>query len=301
MDRELLNDKVEFLKAGTTWVAYEKIYEPTADEVRTKKFTTWLDDVGTSANGTDDLKSLFPEGVPFDFPKPVSLVKRLLQIAGGAQDDTLILDFFAGSNTTAQAVLELNREDEGQRSFISVQLPTQIDNPELRTIVEIGKERTRRVIFKMQTTTTPRLTTRTRKSTVDLGFKVFKLGRSNYKPWQDYQGDNPEALQARFDQIETPLVEGYSDDGLLTEVMLLQGYPLDSTVLPQPQFEHNTVKVVETDAFAHRMVVCLDDAIHADTVAALHMAPEDIFVCLDAALTENSKVELADRCNLKII
>lgn len=94
---------------------YQKIYK-IEGETRTKKFTTWLDDVGTTADGTKELEALFGRKV-FSYPKPTSLIKRLIQIANVKNGD-IVLDFFAGSGTTAHAVLELNEEDEEDRQFI---------------------------------------------------------------------------------------------------------------------------------------------------------------------------------------
>jgi adenine-specific DNA-methyltransferase len=87
--------------------------------------------------------------LPLQFPKPVNLIKQLIQ-AGTISSEDIILDLFAGSCTTAQAVLELNREEDKNRRFIMVQLPEASDNSEFPTIAEIGKERIRRVIAKMK-------------------------------------------------------------------------------------------------------------------------------------------------------
>ena len=88
-------------------------------------------------------------------PKPTRLLKRILQLASHSRTNDLILDFFAGSATTAQAVMELNAEDGGNRSFVLVQLPEPID-PKFeaykvgyRTIADISRERIRRVIYKI--------------------------------------------------------------------------------------------------------------------------------------------------------
>ena len=131
------------------WVPYEKIRE----SKRSIAWSTWLDKSGTNADATRELKSLF-DFKPFDTPKPVSLIKWLVNLH---QDkEAIILDFFAGSSTTAQSVLDLNQEDEGTRKFICVQLPElTVENSEAfnagyRTIAEIGKERIRRVIKKIK-------------------------------------------------------------------------------------------------------------------------------------------------------
>src|SRR5436305_1092002 len=103
--------------------------------------------VGFTTEGTRTLQELFGEK-SMPFPKPVSLIKTLVKQS--TSNDDIILDLFAGSCTTAQAVLELNHEDDGNRRFIMVQLPELTDNPQFPTIAEIGKERMRRVISKMR-------------------------------------------------------------------------------------------------------------------------------------------------------
>lgn len=232
--------------------------------------------------------------------KPVIFIKTLLKLVSDPNDDDLILDFFAGSCSTAHAVLELNREDCGNRRFFMVQLPEPTDNNEYPTIAEIGKERIRRVIAKMKKERNGKSSSN-REAPEDLGFKVFKLARSNFKAWQDYDGENIQELQKLFDQAETPLVKGWKEGDLLTEIMLQQGFPLDSKITPQSGFKSNKVKLIETEACAHRLFVCLDPKIKEDTIKHLELRIEDIFVCLDSALTDQAKMRLSDICKLNII
>jgi adenine-specific DNA-methyltransferase len=134
MNEELEKGNIEFTKENNEWMVYQKIYEPVSGELRTKKFTSWLDDVGTTAEGTKEVANLFGRKM-FDYPKPPSLIKRLLQV-GNVQNQDLILDFFSGSGTTAQAVLELNKEDGGNRQFI---LCEQLDYVDTVTVPRVKK------------------------------------------------------------------------------------------------------------------------------------------------------------------
>ena len=109
-------------------------------------FPSIIDGVHTS-DGTSEIRELFG-GEAFDFPKPSKLLGSLIS-QGTSGDDAIILDFFAGSGTTAQAVLELNAKDGGHRKFILVQLPEKTDNPKFPTIADITRERVRRVIAKL--------------------------------------------------------------------------------------------------------------------------------------------------------
>ena len=111
--------------------------------------TIWnYQEVGHSQDGKRELKSLFPDAIPFDTPKPTGLIARMLKVA--SESDFICLDFFSGSATTAHAVMQLNAEDGGHRKFIMVQLPEKCDESSeaykagYKNICEIGKERIRR-------------------------------------------------------------------------------------------------------------------------------------------------------------
>jgi len=115
MEKEIKLGNVEFIKINNDWAVYQKIYQ-IEEKPRSEKFTSWLDDVGTTANGTKELKLLFGEKV-FNYPKPTSLIKRLMRMAN-VKDNDIVLDFFAGSGTTGHAVLSLNKEDGKNIKFI---------------------------------------------------------------------------------------------------------------------------------------------------------------------------------------
>ncbi len=238
----------------------------------------------------------------FDTVKPTRLLCRALQIGTEAEADDIVLDFFAGSATTAHAVLKQNREDDGNRRFIMVQFPEPLPSPEplLKTIADIGKERIRRVIQRLETEQSEKLPA-DRETPEDLGFRVFKFGRSHYKAWYDFEGGDIADLQTLFDRFESPLVEGWRLEDVLVEVMLMEGFPLDSMAEVLPEFASNTVTRVSSDLVAHRLFVCLDEKVHDETIAALALDTEDVFICLDAALTDEAKVRLEDGRRVKVI
>jgi adenine-specific DNA-methyltransferase len=269
--------------------------------------TMWLAEV-VSANehAKRDLAELFSGQVIFDAPKPSKLIQQMLSIASDPEEGNLILDFYSGSSTTAQAVLEMNRADGGNRQFIMVQFPeeTPLDSPARQagysTIADIGKERIRRVIKRMQEEGAGKLPVE-RDTPEDLGFRVFKLDRSSYKAWRDYDGADTAELQTLFDQYSSPLVDGWQPAHLMVEILLMEGFPLDSTVTPLPAFTHNKVVQVSSDLVAHHLFVCLDEHIHEQTIGRLSLAQEDLFICLDAALTDEAKARLQDGRRVKVI
>lgn len=167
-----------------------------------------------------------------------------------------------------------------------------------KTISEFSKERIRRVLSAVTKEKKKQLALGTN---LDLGFKCLDLQASNFKEWEHFSGKDTSQLELRFGQAETPLVEGWTPENLLTEILLLQGFPLDSSVKALPEFKANEVKQVTSEFVGHHLYVCLDKKVKAETVAKISLRNEDILVCLDSALSDEAKVNLADRCNLKVI
>lgn len=254
--------------------------------------------VGHTDEATKELRNLIPE-IKFN-PKPTKLIKHLIKIA--SNEDSLIIDFFAGSCTTAHAVLELNREDGGNRHFIMVQIPepTPPDSSArqagYKTIADIGKERIRRVIAKLD-----KQPVLDRDTPEDLGFAVYQLDRSHFKAWHDYDGNDPAQLDDLFSQHQDPLIAGWHPRTLLDEILLLQGFPLDSRRTRLNDFPHNALIQVECDWFSYRLFVCLDAILNPATIARLSLNPDDKFIGLDSALTDQTKQELTDRCTLVVL
>jgi adenine-specific DNA-methyltransferase len=182
----------------------------------------------SSRRGTAEVEEIL-EGKIFDFPKPISLLKDLVKV--GAKEDSIILDFFSGSATTAHAVMQLNAEDGGKRKFIMVQLPEPCDENSdayktgYKTIAEIGKERIRRAGKKIKEDNKDKPGI----ENLDIGFRVLKLDSSNMK---DVYYTPEEYAQMNFN------LEGFMDnikpdrteEDLLFQVMLDLGIPLSAKI-----------------------------------------------------------------------
>jgi len=233
----------------------------------------------------------------------VSLIKRFLQLGTGNAPDGIVLDFFAGSCTTAQAVLELNREDGGDRRFIMVQLPepTPQGSPAreagYETIAAIGKERIRRVIAKMRQPDAGQPPSK------DLGFKVFKLAPSNYRSWAGVEESTPKEYAEQMALFRDPLVEGWAVEDVIYEIALKEGYGLNCRI--EPVEAHTRVRpqlyrVTDPDK-AQSFTICLEDAIRLETLRDLELNKDDLFVCRDAALDDETAANLALQCRLKTI
>jgi len=185
---------------------------------------------GDSSTAKGELDELL--GLPglFDYPKPSILIKRLEQIATRPND--IILDFFAGSGTTAHAVLDLNKQDGGHRKFIMVQMPEKCAEDSeaykagYKTIAEIGKERIRRVIKKIRDESR-QLSLHEKKQ--DLGFKVFKLAPSNFKIWRGAEVTT-ENLENQLNAFTNPVKENSTKENMLFELILKAGYLLTDKI-----------------------------------------------------------------------
>lgn len=180
-------------------------------------------EVGHSQEGAKEVVELFEGQGVFDGPKPTRLLQRLLRLAN-LEQDSIILDFFSGSATTAHAIMQLNAEDSGNRKFILVQLPEQIkeDKPAYkagyRTIDEIGRERIRRAAKKIKEETN---------ADIDYGFKTFYLNELKEDVLTDLLSfdDNPKlVLDDTVGIFDTEQAKG--KDAILTTYLVLDGYGL---------------------------------------------------------------------------
>ena len=168
------------------------------------------------------------------------------------EDSAIVLDFFAGSGTTAHAVMALNAEDGGNRQFIMVQLPEPTDKPDYPTIADIGKERIRRAGEKIRADKGGIIN-------LDVGFKVFKLDSTNINPWD-----------VAFDTLEQDILT-YADsiksdrsaEDVLYEILLKYGLDLSLPI------STHTLAGKTVYSIGGVLVVCLDHAITLETVEAI--------------------------------
>ena len=240
-----------------------------------------------SADGKRDINSL-GFGEEFSFPKPVSLIKELVLGAtfNTKANDEIILDFFSGSGTTAHAVAELNAEDGGNRRWICVQLPELTDEKSeaykagYRTIADIARERIRRAGAKIRADQADKLASRY--VPLDLGFRVYRVGDSNFKQWNELVSDPEEIRQQALASLD-PLEEGSTYDDLFTELLLKRG------ISPLTKIEqHDDFCFIPSE----KLAICL-----------AHSITEELFTAILA--TKPSSIILLDRSfggdiNLKV-
>ena len=280
----------EYVKDNRIW------FGPTGDNVpRIKRFlsevkqtitpmTIWkYEDVGHSQSASQNLKKLFDGKAVFDYPKPVEYIKRMVSLY--TNKDSLILDFFSGSATTAHAVMQLNAEDGGNRKYIMVQIPEKCSEKSeaykegYSTICEVAKERIRRAAKKIQEETN---------ANIDYGFRVYKVDSSNmkdifYKPIELGQMDLMEYL-SNIKEERTP-------EDILTQVMLDLGLTLDLNI-EERKILSNKVFYVENNS----LIACFDDQVDINIIDEICKCNPMKVVFKDISFkTDKDKINLEER------
>ena len=241
--------------------------------------TIW-DSTSNAANAADEIKKIFG-GIIFDTPKPIPYLIEMLKVA--TDKDSLILDFFSGSATTAHAVMQLNAEDGGNRRFICVQLPEKTDEQSeaykagYKTICEIGKERIRRAGEKIKEESP--LTTQN----LDTGFKVFKLDSSNLVKWDNTPTTDEEALKTRIQQSLFYLVDGREDLDLVYEIMLKYGLSLTLPV-EERKFDGVTAYIINHPDY--KVLICLQPNITLSAVEEMDKETIGTYIFADRCFAD---------------
>lgn len=225
---------------------------------RRKTFLLSILNYGGTTVGRKDFELLMGKDIEFSYPKPVILLKKIINSITNSND--IILDFFSGSATTADAVMQLNAEDGGNRKYIMVQLPEETDEKSeaykagYKNICEIGKERIRRAGEKILEENKDKENI----DKLDVGFRVLKTDTSNMKDVY-YSPENTE--QSFLDNLEDNIKEDRTQEDLLFQVMLDLGIPLSSNIEVE-QIEDAKVFKVE-DRF---LIACFDGSISDEVV-----------------------------------
>ena len=260
----LKNNYIVFKKISDKWKVYIKQYQYVDNNgdlyTRTIPYRALIEFL--NGQGTADFNGIMETNV-FSYPKSVGLILHLLKIA--SKTDSIILDFFSGSATTAHAVMQLNAEDGGNRKFICVQLPEPTDEKSeaykagYKNICEAGKERIRRAGEKINAeiieSNKQIALDEQEKKLVDVGFKVFKLDTSNIKKWNPDFDD----LEDSFVDSINNLVDGRSELDLVYEIMLKYG--LDLTY-PVEELSYGDKKIYSI-AFG-MLVICVAEGVSKD-------------------------------------
>ena len=259
-----------------------RIFQKTRKLTQTAK-TLWQDKSFISNKGTHEVRELLGNNI-FDFPKPLGLIDRVIQI--GTNEDSYVLDLFSGSGTTAHSVLKINDSNKGNRKFIMVQIPEPVDENSYafkagyKNICEIGKERIRRAGDK--------IVQESGNNHLDIGFKVFKLDSSNLNKWDPDYDNLEQTLLVSQDNIKPDRTQ----EDLIYEIMLKYGIDL---TLPIEEYDAGKNKIYSIGFGA--LLICLDNKITKDIAdSIIELASED--VCR-VVFKDNGFASDADKTNIK--
>lgn len=214
--------------------------------------TLWKkEDVGSNRTSKNELRTLFPTTESFDTPKPTKLVERMLRLATNADEEDIVLDFFAGSGTTGHAVYNLNVEDGGNRRFILVQLPEPLEkqSDQLATIADVTRERLRRAGESLRQTS-PLFQG-------DHGFKAFRLDTSNIRLWNPELANLEQSLFSHQDHI----LDDRTEADVFYELLIKLGIDLCVAI------EHRSIHEKEVHSVGGGVLMaCLTTSILASEV-----------------------------------
>jgi adenine-specific DNA-methyltransferase len=255
--------------------------------------------MGTTEQMRSELESM---GIFFSYPKPKELIKYIIKI--GSDSNDIILDFFAGSGTTAHSVIELNKEEGLNYKFIIIQIPeiinekTEAFRAGYRKISEITIERNKRVIQKIEKEELekqPDLLTQD-KPPFKTGFKVYKLAKSNF-PRIDFVPDpakteeeNLSLLNKYIEDKEAMFLAMIDEKNIFDEVLLKNGFMLNYSKTQEAAFSKNNIFRIK-DSFKE-CLICMDITIDKQTLTDLEAYKDSIFICLERSLDTTIKWNL---------
>jgi adenine-specific DNA-methyltransferase len=270
-----------------------------------------LQDVGSGDIGTKEVEDLVGKDL-FDHPKPTKLIDRIIKICTNSDND-IILDFFAGSGTTAHAVMELNKEDGGNRKFILVQIPelteekTEAYKAGYKKISDITIERNKRVIEKLEKEEADKQlsTDESKNQPFKTGFKVYKLSKSNF-PRTEFTPDPMKTEEENLADLDKYIEEKEASfnallDGrnIFDEVLLKNGFTLNYKLEKEGAFKKNNIFRVK-DGYKE-CIICLDTIMDKHTLKDLEPFKETMFICLERALDTTMKWNLKHLMGEKLI
>lgn len=241
--------------------------------------SVWWDKDTNTEKGTLLVKELM-EGKVFDYPKPVEMLMKTIEMGTDSDEGAYVLDFFSGSGTTAHAVMQLNAKDGGNRKFIMVQLPEETDEKSeaykagYKTICEIGKERIRRAGKKIKEEAG--LTAQG----LDIGFRVLKCDTSNMK---DVYYSPTDFDMNLLDMMADNIKEDRTSEDLLFQVMLDLGVTLSSKI-EQKTIAGKKVFYVE----GNYLIAYFDDDVTEEVITEIAKQEPYYFVMRDSSMANDS-------------
>jgi len=282
------DNRISFGKDGSNIPAVKRFLSEVKQGITPS--TLWFrGDVGDNQEATKEVRDLF-NGLPFDTPKPTRLIKRMLELSTRPNEHHIVLDFFAGSGTTAHAVLAQNVEDGGNRTFICVQLPETVDLNSgaaklgYQNIADVSKARIQKAAEALKADAAK---SSLHPTTETLGFRSYRLADTHFRVWHEQPASKATLLQQLelfTDSLEDTPVD---DETLLTEICLKAGKPL--TLNPTKLYDGPNVYRIDS-------ALCLVlGALNAAALAVIvETAPKELVVMGRDYNTRNGDVELSN-------
>ena len=284
------NDYLFSEKTSNGWRVFRKDYLNEGASNKTLAKSLQLDSEFNNDWGKKRIKELFGENV-MSFPKSPQLMRRLIEL--GSRDDSIIIDFFSGSATTADAIMQINAEDGGKRRFIMVQLPEPIGQENdaykagYKTLCDIGEERIRRagnnikIEWELQKESEGLLSKKSDSFNVDIGFKVFQLDSTNMKQWDNTSKYDEDSL-FNFATVFKP---DRSKEDILYEIMLKYG------VFDQRAREVDiNGKTMYRVGHRHMIISLEDEIVDNDITEICKLEPKVVVLKEDGFKDDNAKI-----------
>lgn len=273
-------DELYFVKNNDGWTVHSKQYLIEEDgDVRTGKMQSIIDDIYTQ-HGTNEIIEMFGNAQMFSFPKPSQLILKLVQAL--TKKDDLVLDFFAGSGTTAQAVMQLNAKDNGHRKWVCVQLPekckpeTEAAKAGFVTIADIARERIRRAAKKIQEESGGK---------IDFGFKAFQLVESNFKIWNTHV-TSVEQLEQQMIEMFDNIQPGATKEAMMYELILKSGKELNVAIEEKEAGGEKYFRVNDGS-----LVICLADKLSKELFAGILVEKPKKIIVLDKSFGNDDQLK----------
>ena len=276
--QKILSDKNDLIcrtvnrNGSKEYDIFQKDYLKEDNTVKHKDF--WIETEINYDRSAEELRELFNEKF-FDYAKPLYLIKKIINTVVTKDENAIILDFFSGSGTTGQAVMELNSEDNGNRRYILIQIPEKIEHNEFQTICDYGEARIKKSSKKY--------------INVDNGVKVFTVSSSNMK--DEFYLTPDKVTQEQIKLFENNIKDDRTPEDLLTQVILNLGLKLD---LPIEEKDMCGNKVFDIDD--GELLACFDDNVNIDIIEKIaEIKPRQVVFRDSSFATDQDKVNFEER------
>ena len=274
----LKNDEIYFGEDGKGRPKLKRFLKDVKEGIT---YPTIWDFVPLNNAGSQEMAELLGDANVFENPKPSGLVTELIKL--GCDADGIILDFFAGSGTTAHATLKLNQEDNGRRRFILVQLPERTEKEKYPTIAHLTRERVRRVFESMSKQIQLKIP---QAQAEDAGFRAFRLAESNFTVWNGNTSQTEDDVVRQLELHVSHILPERTSEDVLFEILFKSGFEL-STKTETLVLCGVTVYSIASGA----MLICLEKELKIELIRAIADLKPERVIFLDEGFAANDQLK----------